>query len=1365
MLETNLVLGKAAFNLKKWLAMFLSLLFIFPLAILPGVVSAAEKEDCVIAEIPLTYNITKEVPADGYMGDPNMKFDPIDLTAYNYGDLAVVFDLYVGGDLELFLKNLDGSLELTSGGGCDVEEINWSPSAFDWKENEWFRVVAKLNESTGTSGIIDLSRVNYVRLYAYPKAAVGETYTFKMCNVRLVDTSKGIPTDRIGDGTFTPEPPTWEIAPTRYATDDTVVMGYNLGDYMEPNTDEDATTTIQSLMEGLNRAGGGTLFIPEGEYVVSGNLIVPYGVTICGDWRAPTDENPEVVGTILKAYAGREDPNGTAFITMLPNSMVRDLSIWYPEQNPENVVSYPASIQMYKKGNWGADYTHVRNVTFVNSYTAVVQGPDGSGCPNVHNVYGTPLGMGLQLDGIYDVGRFDYINFAPKYWEQSGLPGSPRTDAAKDALMGQLSAAVAVNIQRVDWSYFAYMDISGYGVGVYFTNSVASPNSYSNGQVYGSTIRDCGVGILFEGVSAAGELFANILIDNCSVGIMDNYNPDVDMGNMNFSHITIHATDVAVQHDGINRMQLANCTITGGQIINTRGPLSITNCTFETEGPHISLVSGSVGTIVRGCSAKDGALEIDNAAMCPLDRNDEKVEVDEVDFLTAEQAADKVTKPARNELYVADVDATGATDVSKTLQAILDKVGKEGGGIVFLPAGHYRLEDSVTVPTGVELKGAVDIGRIPYNIGTIFKIYNTEGDASVKLKEGAGIVGIVFDYPEQGMSVDTIKKYPYAVQGQGKDVYVVNVSIRNGYDGVDLMSYRCDNHYVRYLAGYCFHNVIKVGKGAVGGVISNYQMNCGAWYNGGEDKNGAWPNSPKESDGTMASANLVNNLYVQENCDILIVGDVTDQILYDNFNYLGHRGALFIEENGKSASGWNVGNAYDYSTVGIEVQALTDMDFINVQIVSYNYMEDFNTDVIHHIYVADTYKGDPLNFFNVACWARPTSFLRVDTGTVNIYNSNYDSQSSTDAFLTTGKDAKLNLYNGALYSIGVKKVSSTEHLKNVTISGFFYEQELVGSAECNWINNMRRINRWSAPDNATFEPGSKLIFTENFTDYGTKTENGIQNVLNGGSFSKTGTSNGDSNVTISQKDDRDVARLFINEKGSYTFMQTTDMNLKAGTENSLYRVESRLQVPTMQSTGSGFATLLLYGLNANGSTYSGAPVIAFTQYDGVTVNDEHLTDWKTGVWYRVAIEVDLRDINNKTYRVSLYDDDYKLLASSKTIAFAGSYQGNTDSVGNLLYELSNDTSSTAGSNEFLVDYSIVSQLDPSAVQLGDINGDGTVNTTDARLALQYAVEKITLTSAQLSAGDVDGDGVVNTTDARLILQYAVEKINKFPAGK
>lgn len=69
-----------------------------------------------------------------------------------------------------------------------------------------------------------------------------------------------------------------------------------------------------------------------------------------------------------------------------------------------------------------------------------------------------------------------------------------------------------------------------------------------------------------------------------------------------------------------------------------------------------------------------------------------------------------------------------------------------------------------------------------------------------------------------------------------------------------------------------------------------------------------------------------------------------------------------------------------------------------------------------------------------------------------------------------------------------------------------------------------------------------------------------------------------------------------------------------------------------------------------------------------------------------------------------------------------------------------------------------------SVSLGDVNGNGKVDSTDARLVLQYAVKKITTLKVS-SAADVNGDGKINSTDARLILQYAVKKIDKFPAQK
>lgn len=65
------------------------------------------------------------------------------------------------------------------------------------------------------------------------------------------------------------------------------------------------------------------------------------------------------------------------------------------------------------------------------------------------------------------------------------------------------------------------------------------------------------------------------------------------------------------------------------------------------------------------------------------------------------------------------------------------------------------------------------------------------------------------------------------------------------------------------------------------------------------------------------------------------------------------------------------------------------------------------------------------------------------------------------------------------------------------------------------------------------------------------------------------------------------------------------------------------------------------------------------------------------------------------------------------------------------------------------------------IKMGDINGDGKVNTVDALNALKYDVGAINLTSEQLKALDVNKDKKTNTVDALILLKYDVglEQIN------
>ena len=67
----------------------------------------------------------------------------------------------------------------------------------------------------------------------------------------------------------------------------------------------------------------------------------------------------------------------------------------------------------------------------------------------------------------------------------------------------------------------------------------------------------------------------------------------------------------------------------------------------------------------------------------------------------------------------------------------------------------------------------------------------------------------------------------------------------------------------------------------------------------------------------------------------------------------------------------------------------------------------------------------------------------------------------------------------------------------------------------------------------------------------------------------------------------------------------------------------------------------------------------------------------------------------------------------------------------------------------------------ATVELGDVNGDGKINVTDAMVALRYAVKKITRDELVPEAADVNGDGKINVTDAMQILRYAVKKITSF----
>ena len=71
---------------------------------------------------------------------------------------------------------------------------------------------------------------------------------------------------------------------------------------------------------------------------------------------------------------------------------------------------------------------------------------------------------------------------------------------------------------------------------------------------------------------------------------------------------------------------------------------------------------------------------------------------------------------------------------------------------------------------------------------------------------------------------------------------------------------------------------------------------------------------------------------------------------------------------------------------------------------------------------------------------------------------------------------------------------------------------------------------------------------------------------------------------------------------------------------------------------------------------------------------------------------------------------------------------------------------------------------PRPVTLGDINDNGSIDATDALLALQHSVQLTTLEGDRFTAADVNRNGTVDASDALLILQHSVDLIDEFPNG-
>lgn len=271
----------------------------------------------------------------------------------------------------------------------------------------------------------------------------------------------------------------------------------------------DDTQAIQQALDDAGSRGGGIVFVPEGNYLIASQLMVPDATVLKGvashvqrHWGDPKSKS--VFGTTLLAVANAGNENGPPFISLSGDSSgIEGLQIFYPDQVPRDPpIAYPWAIQCGQKGK-STENNFVKNVLLVNPWKGIDAATYGAPRHWFENVYGQPLSIGISVDQCYDIGRINHIHFWP-FW------------SSEPALWHWVNNnGITFLFERTDWEVVEDVFSWGYQTGMAFR---ASANGACNGQFTDINFDNVDIGIDVSLTQTWGILFSNLNLANADSG-------------------------------------------------------------------------------------------------------------------------------------------------------------------------------------------------------------------------------------------------------------------------------------------------------------------------------------------------------------------------------------------------------------------------------------------------------------------------------------------------------------------------------------------------------------------------------------------------------------------------------------------------------------------------------------------------------------------------------------------------------------------------------------------------------------------------------------------------------------------------------
>ena len=750
------------------------------------------------------------------------------------------------------------------------------------------------------------------------------------------------------------------VVKTAFPTEDVVVASLVVEGPADGSAD--ATDAIQSAIDAVAQAGGGVVFLPAGRYLLSSRtLLLHEGVTVRGDWAPPTTPGAAAQGTVLVITAGRGDPDGPPAIAMERGTGLREVTIWYPDQNPVRPVAYPWTIAN-APSNVGDNYT-LHHVTLVNSYLGIRFGPDWNELHTIRQVYGTPLRTGLFIDMCSDIGRVIDVHFGPQWWETSGLPGAPQSEADKAALRDALlSGAVGLEMGRSDWEYLFGLHVQGYCVGAAIH---PSRHGATNAVMYACEFSNCRTALRLDGLNDIGLSATGCTFTASDLAV---HGPPSFTTVAQFNSCELGGTPrTCALVEGPGVLSFQNCTFSGwtdAGLEAKQGTATVIGCSFDGPGTHIRLGEGLRRARLLGNSFTGQPTIINAAPRADVQIAHSPLSLAKPDL--SPYASPPDPRPATDALFVVtDFGASPeAADNTAAFARALSAAAQAGGGTVYVPAGNYRLAGELIVPSGVELRGCFDVPHHTVSGGSVLMPLSGRGDENatpfIRLQGRSGLRGLTIWYPDQ--NILDIQPYPWAIQATGPGCWLLDVTLGNAYQGADFGTYPSTGHLIRYLAGAFLRRGLFVSKSDADGWVEDVQFN--PHYMARLHPSLPAPSYPRDPFGDLIA-------YQQTHLEGLVFGRCAREHIKGTFLFAAFDGLAFRDDGG-GCRARVLQHGTDAGSRGVVLEAAGEggIEFINAQLVHFGPQE------FAAIFAPENSTGT-FRLFNSQMWAGPrTAVLR-----------------------------------------------------------------------------------------------------------------------------------------------------------------------------------------------------------------------------------------------------------------------------------------------------------------------------------------------------------------------------------------------------